>query len=40
MYVYVTDYQHMERFSMERSWDLEAFKREKIDRLELEAETP
>lgn len=30
----------MERFNMERSWDLEAFKRETIDRLAFEAETP
>jgi hypothetical protein len=40
LYVYVTDYQHMKRFDSNRNWDVEAFKREKIDRLEFEAETP
>ena len=38
LYVYVTDYQHMQRFNMDRNWDLEAFKQESIDRLEFEAE--
>lgn len=38
LYVYVTNYQHMKRFEMDRNWDLESFKKETIDRVEFEAE--
>jgi hypothetical protein len=38
LYVYVTEYRHMNRFDRERNWDVEAFARETIDRLEFEAD--
>jgi hypothetical protein len=36
LYVYVTDYKFQPRFNIERNWDLEAFKKETVSRVEFE----
>ena len=38
LYIYVTNYQHMLRFNIERNWDLEKFKLEMVDRVTFEKE--
>lgn len=38
LYIYVTKFQHLERFNAERDWELEAFLQEEVDRVEFEGE--
>ena len=37
LYIYVTEYKHMKRFNIDRTWDVEAFKRETPSRVSFEA---